>query len=117
VIIVVENEKFLRKEDEHMDDFYLTEEDYAIAANNGISRKRAYQRFYQNGWEKERSITQPIVKGTLWEKFSEKCEVIGITKAAFYSRVYRGMSPEEASSYPSVPNGFSFKERMGKNET
>lgn len=92
-----------------MEDMYLTEEDYAIAEKNGISRKRAYQRFYQNGWEKERSITQPIRKGTLWKNYREKCESIGITKASFYSRIYRGMSPEEASVTPTIPNGFSLK--------
>jgi hypothetical protein len=92
-----------------MDDMYLTEEDYDIAAKNGISRKRAYQRFYQNGWEKKRSITQPINKGTMWKNYREKCEAIGITKAAFYSRIYRGMSPEVASTTPSLPNGCSLK--------
>jgi hypothetical protein len=108
-IIKVRKEELVHEGDDRMDDMYLTEEDYSIAAKNGISRSRAYQRFYQNGWDKERSITQPIKKGTVWKNYREKCEAAGITKAAFYSRIYRGMSPDEASITPTVPNGLSFK--------
>jgi hypothetical protein len=78
---------------------YLTEEDYAVAAANGISRKRAYQRFYENGWEKERAITQKI-GASRWSMYHEKCEANGITQQRFNDRIRRGKSPEDAATTP-----------------
>jgi hypothetical protein len=78
---------------------YLTEEDYAIAASNGISRKRAYQRFYDNGWEKECAITRRI-GASRWSIYREKCEANGITQQRFNDRIRRGRNLEEAATTP-----------------
>ena len=39
---------------------YLTDEDYAEALSNGISRKQLSNRFNFHKWDKRRAITQPI---------------------------------------------------------
>lgn len=77
---------------------YLTEEDYAIAASNGIRRKRAYNRFYQNGWDSERTITLPIEKISRWDRYKSICEANGISQNTFDRRIQHGMSPDEAAT-------------------
>jgi len=85
---------------------YLTDNDYAIAAKNGISRKRVYQRYYENGWDKERSITQNVrqqkIRKSKWFTYHTKCEALEISPGTFYSRLQRGMEPEEAATTPVV---------------
>lgn len=79
-------------------DYELTADDYLIAKANGISRNLAYRRFYQNGWNKQRTITQPIKNG--WESFKEQCNQNGISMGTFYCRIQRGLSPEKAATLP-----------------
>lgn len=81
--------------------YYLTDEDYQIAEKNGISRNRAYARYYVNCWDKKRAITQPIYKNT--KEYREQAKIAqanGISISTFYSRVKTGWSLEEASSKP-----------------
>jgi hypothetical protein len=77
---------------------YLTEEDYVVAAQNGISRKRAYQRFYQYFWDRERTITQPIEKVSRWDRYKSVCESNGISQNTFDRRIRHGKSSEEAAT-------------------
>lgn len=42
-----------------MDDLYLTKEHYKIAAENGISKELAYNRF-NAGWDAMEAVTKPI---------------------------------------------------------
>lgn len=77
---------------------YLTEDDYIIAAANGISQKRAYQRFYQYGWDRERTITQPIDKISRWDRYKSICKENGISQAMFNARILLGKSPYEAAT-------------------
>lgn len=82
---------------------YLTDADYEIAAQNGISHKYAYHRFYIMCWERERAITTPIThKKNLWSKYKTFSKVSEVT---FYNRVREGMTPEEAASIPPLPLG------------
>lgn len=79
---------------------YLTPEDYEIAEKNGISRKLADSRFYDNNWEKERAITQPK-RGpvlTIWDEWKEIAETNGIGKSTFNSRLEYGWEPEVAAT-------------------
>lgn len=78
-----------------MDEERLTAEDYAIARSNGISRQRAYQRFWNNGWDKQRAITQPL-NSSLWRTYGKICEENGVSRYTFYYRIRKGMKPEEA---------------------
>lgn len=87
---------------------YLQDEDYEIAEANGIPKANAYHRFYYSGWDKQRAITEPIhhtKHGTLWKDHKEQCESLGIKQRAFYRRVERGMTPEEAASLPPIKRG------------
>lgn len=91
---------------------YLTDEDYIIAEKNGISHQRAYDRFYINGWDKQRAITQPLKKVSIWEQYRDKCESHGIAKPTFYYRINNGLSPEEAATFPLVTSGsYSFNQQ------
>jgi hypothetical protein len=82
---------------------YLTDEDYVIAAKNGINRKTAYHRFYVQCWEKEKAINTPVTHYPgLWAKFKKQSKV---SKDTFYRRVREGMSPKKAASTPPLPPG------------
>lgn len=85
----------------------LTEHDYQRAAKRGISRKLLDSRYYYDGWTKERAITQ-WPRNSLWARYKEKCEAIGLGKMGFYKRIAKGMTPDYAVSYPA---------RGKKNET
>lgn len=91
--------------------YYLTEEDYAVAKSNGISRKYAYKRYYEYNYDRERAITEPV--GTskrvtpnmlLWEEWKDVAEANGITKHNFYNRLNtqskKKWTPEAAATIP-----------------
>lgn len=54
----------------------LSEEDYAIAASNDISRSLAYQRYYC-GWTAEESITKPKGNSGKLKKYKLKQKQMG----------------------------------------
>jgi hypothetical protein len=91
--------------------YYLTEEDYARAASNGISRAMAYNRYYRcKGYDLERALTEP--PGTYkrstpnmqaWEEWAPIAELNGISRQCFYNRLNarkREWTPEEAARTP-----------------
>jgi hypothetical protein len=86
---------------------YLTNDDYEIAAKNGISYNVAYARFYEYGWSKEDTITKPIIKPNMWPTHKELAYSNGIGQNTFHARVRKGMTPEEAATTP-------LKQRGGK---
>jgi hypothetical protein len=93
---------------------YLTEEDFAIAAQNGVSRNRAHMRYYVDGWSKERALTEPVKKHVgLWKNYKAKCAEIGISRTGFFKRLGAGLTPEQASSVPVDKS----MQRRKKNET
>ncbi|MCU5414805.1 hypothetical protein OCE50_28475 [Bacillus wiedmannii] len=78
-----------------------TEEDYKIAARNGISKANVNQRVYGYHWSVERAITDPLQnkKG----KESNRplvfiAEQNGISASTFYRRIRNGMSEIEAAT-------------------
>jgi len=85
---------------------YLTPEDYAIAKSNGISRKRAHERFYHNDWSAERAITEPTghYHSNNYKELLKQAHENGvmITLGGLYQRIYKGMSEEEAVTKPLV---------------
>ena len=58
--------------------FYLTEEDYEIAAKNGIHRKLAYDRFYNRGWDAEDAIYKPKGNSGILNKLVQEARENGI---------------------------------------
>lgn len=85
---------------------YLSEEDFKVAASNGISRQRTYQRFYENGWSRERAITEKVNEGLL-KKWKPIYEANDISQPTFYKRMASGMTAEEAATTPKKKRGRS----------
>lgn len=57
--------------------YYLTQQDYDIAQQNGIGRQNLYQRYYMYDWDKERAMTEPIHK----RERPERSEWVNVAKA------------------------------------
>ncbi|HFR4157289.1 nucleoside permease [Bacillus cereus] len=84
---------------------WLTDEEYARAAANGINRKRLQSRVYDFGWDVEEAITASI--GTVrheykrkhgdWQKTALKN---GINIGTFYSRLKLGWTYQDAATKP-----------------
>ncbi|QEG04273.1 hypothetical protein [Bacillus phage BC-T25] len=78
---------------------YLTPEDFDIAEKNGIHRVLAHNRFYHNGFSKERAITQRVKNhGTEWVKWKDVAESNGICWATFNTRIECDYEPERAAT-------------------
>lgn len=82
-----------------MEQYYITPEQYDIAAQNGIQGKTVDYRVRQLLWTIERAITQPTRKpGSIWLAWKDKSVV---SQACFYARVKnQGMTPEQAATTP-----------------
>jgi hypothetical protein len=78
----------------------ITSEDFQIAEQNGIPRQYVRNRL-QKGWSLERAIAEPVkpYKG-LYQKYSQQCQKIGISKEGFNKRLRMGMTPERAATEP-----------------
>jgi predicted DNA-binding transcriptional regulator AlpA len=81
---------------------YLTDEDYETANKNGISHINAYKRVYEYQWTIARAITTPVKRkeDSLWLKYKDQVEKLGITQMGFYQRINKGMLPEIAATTP-----------------
>jgi len=82
---------------------YISEEEYARAEANGITRTCLIQRIRKACWDREDALTRPMKpqrpRDSLkqWRELAEKS---GISKGTFWARVSGGMSPEEAATMP-----------------
>lgn len=80
---------------------YLTDQDYEIAEKNGINRKNAWQRFYEYGWDKEKTLYTPLRKASKqWKEWVKVAEKNGISEPAFRNRMNYKWTPEEAATFP-----------------
>ena len=69
---------------------YLVDSDYEIAEKNGISRVRAYQRFYDYGWSRKDSITIPVKKkNQITKEQYERAAKNGISRSTLQTRVFQ----------------------------
>jgi hypothetical protein len=80
---------------------WLTEEDYKIAAKNGISYDAAYKRFYRYGYSREDAITKPIIprnkrsaRKSAWWDYADTAIVC---RETFEKRIKKGMHPAMAA--------------------
>lgn len=74
-----------------MDEFYLSPEDFARAKENGISERLLKQRFYSNGWTKERAINDKKNKRRRTkypEELVETAKENGISESLLRYRVH-----------------------------
>lgn len=93
---------------------YLTDEDYARAEANGINYRLAHKRFYGEGWTKERTITETPQR-RIWPQYREEAEANGVTRHMFFSRIGKGIEPEEAIAMGYIGQGQNqTKVRMGR---
>jgi len=84
---------------------YLTDEDYAIAAKNGIKKGTVYLRFNRCGWSVERSINTPTMKptdktGSKYDKYFAIGEKHGISSNTIRGRWSQGWSLGKACTVP-----------------
>ncbi|WP_142950774.1 nucleoside permease [Bacillus toyonensis] len=87
-------------------DRWLTNEERAIAKENGINYQTLYRRVYELGWDIDKAIT--ALPGTVYhgyerkyEKWVKKAQKNGINSRTFYSRVtILGWECEEAATKP-----------------
>ena len=94
-------------------DYYITDEEYAIAKKNGISKHTLNYRIRQMGWDKEKALTKPPRKYTDRAKQIEIAKSNGISKTTFYDRLADGWKVEDAYTVP-VMSGKQILERMWK---
>ena len=94
-------------------DFYITDEEYAIAEKNGISKHTLNYRIRMMGWDKEKALTTPPRKYTNRSKQIKIAESNGIRRRTFYDRLADGWKVEDAYTIP-VMNSKQILERMWK---
>lgn len=82
-------------------EFYITPEEYEIAAMNGIKRQTLEYRIRDLGWNKQKALHHPVRRQRkdlgYWLFIAEKH---GVGREALKSRRRRGMSIEEAATTP-----------------
>lgn len=84
-------------------DFYITPEEYEIAAQNGIPRKQVERRIRKYGWDKKRAINTPIRKRTKYSRWLPIVRENGIPEATFRTRVKKGKwDIERAATEPVI---------------
>ena len=81
--------------------FYITPEEYAEAAKNGVDENRLEVRIRQYGWSKERAINEPMREYRDRRRWAKIAESNGISYQTFMSRInIMGMSEEVAATKP-----------------
>ncbi len=78
--------------------WYITPEDYEIAAKNGIKKDTVNQRVRRYGWDIDRAITQKSKRVDLPQEVMNKANEIGINKETVLRRIREGWDMEEACS-------------------
>ncbi|MED1612533.1 nucleoside permease [Bacillus paranthracis] len=89
---------------------WLTDEEYARAAANGINRIRLNSRVYDFDWDVEEAITAPI--GTVIHEYERKhgnwpkiALENGININTFYTRLQMGWTYQDAATKPARRKG------------
>lgn len=91
----------------------IPDEWYQLAEKNGISRVNVRQRYYTLDWPLEKACTTPVhARLKTWRRFQEKASRHGVGRRTFYSRLQRGMSPEEAAVRP-IRRGKRYNDDFG----
>lgn len=92
---------------------YLTDKDFEIAAENGISRANAIQRFYTYGFSKERAITERVKTKTLLGTWRPVLAITKVSESTFYRNMkVKGMTPFEAAT--TAPKKIGREKNTGK---
>lgn len=80
---------------------YITDEDYAEAEKNGISKDNLNNRVRRYGWGVDRAIRTPLKKGKFSEEQKDLMQKSNVNIDTIKYRVNHGWSFEDAISIPS----------------
>lgn len=79
--------------------YYVTPEEYKIAASHGISRDLVNKRIRLYAWSKEVAIKlKPNLINKYGNEIEDKLKKNGISKSTFYKRIAYGWTIERAST-------------------
>ena len=93
---------------------HFTREERAIAAANGIDRTTMNRR-YENGWTKKEAMTLP--PGFIRERWVHIAQRNGISANAYYSRLRRGLSEEDAATIADLKAGRKKEQCVARDDT
>ncbi|MBG9756377.1 hypothetical protein V4V34_09060 [Lysinibacillus sphaericus] len=80
-------------------DYYITEEDYALAISNGISNSTLEYRIRSLGWSKQKALTTAVQKHKKYPLWAlELAQVNGIPYKTFKNRIFSGWDFETAAT-------------------
>lgn len=80
-------------------DYYITDEEYELAASNGISRRVLSYRIRDFGWSKQKALTTPVQKRSKYPQWAMDLAVANnIQITTFQNRVRRGWDLESAAT-------------------
>lgn len=87
-------------------DFYITDEEYELAENKGISQSTLNYRIRELGWSKSKALNTPIQKhrrNQYPKHIMDKVKENNINPRAFRWRVENGWDIERACTEPTLP--------------
>lgn len=84
--------------------YYVSPEQYELAAKNGICKRTVYRRVYERGWLVEKAITEPIrefANDPEYKHWSDVAVSNGIERKLFWQRVkVNKWDYEKAATHP-----------------
>lgn len=93
--------------------YYITDEEYIIAATNGINKSTLDQRVRVGMWKRKRALETPPRKKINWGKWRNVAEQNGISYNTLLTRFkLQNWSMEMAATTPVIPH----KEIWGFNQ-
>ncbi|MDR4341770.1 hypothetical protein, partial [Bacillus thuringiensis] len=81
-------------------EYYVTPEDYEVAAKHGVSRKLLEHRLRNLGWDKDFAMTESRRKASEWAKVKEIALKNHIGRTTFKGRRQRGWSLIQSITKP-----------------
>lgn len=82
-------------------DFYITPEEYDIAASNGISKQTLEERIRRLAWDKSEAMTKPVKNQNSIKEWISLANKNGISLRTFEERIYtKKWSYEVAATTP-----------------
>lgn len=91
--------------------YYLTDEHYEIAKENGITKKHLENRVYSKAWTIERAISEPLKRRSNHNWDAKWSKVAIVPKVRFMKRVQNGWDQERAAMTPIINQSELMKER------
>lgn len=97
-------------------DYYITTEDYARAAENGVSASLLSERVRRLCWDKERAITTPPKpkRSKIPQEIRNLAEQKGIPFPLLSQRIRNGWNPKKAATTPKMDVAEARKQNLAK---